>query len=99
MPKFIVNMNYVEAKSTNFIIEAESEGDIHDVFGEENFEYPFFDENCKWITSQFEPPVIDNITMFTGKVPSKVICTKEQNNKIQKLFNKTIKQISIDEAN
>ena len=48
MPKFIVNMNYVEAKSTNFIIEAESEGDIHDVFGEENFEYPFFDENCKW---------------------------------------------------
>jgi hypothetical protein len=99
MPKFIVNMNYVEAKSTNFIIEAESEGDIHDVFGEENFEYPFFDENCKWITSQFEPPVIDNITMFTGKVPNKVICTKEQNDKIQKLFNKTIKQISIDEAN
>ena len=99
MPKFIVNMNYVEAKSTSFIIEAESEGDIHDVFGEENFEYPFFDENCKWITSQFEPPVIDNITMFIGKVPSKVICTKEQNNKIQKLFNKTIKQISIDEAN
>ena len=99
MPKFIVNMNYVEAKSTNFIIEAESEGDIHDVFGEENFEYPFFDENCKWITSQFEPPVIDNITMFTGKVPNKVICTKDQNDKIQKLFNKTIKQISIDEAN
>jgi hypothetical protein len=99
MPKFIVNMNYVEAKSTNFIIEAESEGDIHDVFGEENFEYPFFDENCKWITSQFEPPVIDNITMFTGKVPNKIICTKEQNDKIQKLFNKTIKQISIDEAN
>lgn len=99
MPKFIVNMNYVEAKSTNFIIEAESEGDIHDVFGEENFEYPFFDENCKWVTSQFEPPVIDNITMFTGKVPNKTICTKEQNNKIQKLFNKTIKQISVDEAN
>jgi len=97
MPKFIVNMNYVEAKSTNFIIEAESEDEIHDAFSEENFEYPFFDENCKWITSQFEPPVIDNISMFIGKVPNKVICTKEQNNKIQKLFNKTIKQL--DEVN
>ena len=96
MPKFLVTMNVVEAKSTNFIIEAESGNDIHDVFGEENFEYPFFDENCKWVTSQFEPPVIDSITMFTGKVPN-IICTKNQNNKIQKLFNKTIKQL--DEAN
>lgn len=97
MPKFLVSMNVVEAKTTTFIIEAENEDEIHDAFSEENFEYPFFDENCRWITSQFEPPVVDNITMFIGKVPNKVICTKAQNNKIQKLFNKTIKQL--DEAN
>jgi hypothetical protein len=94
MPKFLVNMNYVEAKSTNFIIEAQSEDDIRDAFGEENFEYPFFDENCKWITSQFEPPVIEDITKFTGKIPNHPICTKAQNNKIQRLFNKTIKQLN-----
>ena len=94
MPKFLVNMNYVEAKSTNFIIEAESEHDIHDAFGEENFEYPFFDENCKWITSQFEPPLIEDITKFTGKIPTDTICTKKQNIKIQKLFNNTIKQLT-----
>ena len=96
MPKFIVNMNYVEAKNTSFIIETENESDIHDVFGEENFEYPFFDENCKWVTSEFEPPVIDDITEIKGSIPY-IICTKTQNNKIQKLFNKTIKQL--DEAN
>ena len=98
MPKFLVRMNYVEAKSTNFVIEAESESDIHDVFGEENFEYPFFDENCKWVTSQFEPPVIDDITEIKVNIPFPyIICTKTQNNKIQKLFNRTIKQL--DEAN
>jgi hypothetical protein len=89
-------MNYVEAKSTNFIIEAESEDDIHDAFSEENFEYPFFDENCKWVSSEFEPPVIDYIKEIKGNIPY-IICTKTQNNKIQKLFNKTIKQL--DEAN
>jgi hypothetical protein len=97
MPKFLVNMNYVEAKGTNFIIEAESEDDIRDAFGEENFDYPFFDENCKWVTDQFEPPIIEDITKFVGKIPRDPICTKTQNNKIQKLFNKTIKQLN--EAN
>lgn len=96
MPKFLVSMNYVEVKSTSFIIETDSENNIHDVFGEENFEYPFFDENCKWVTSEFEPPTVDDIKEIKGDTPY-IICTKTQNNKIQKLFNKTIKQL--DEAN
>lgn len=96
MPKFLVSMNVVEAKTTSFIIETDSEDDIHDAFGEENFEYPFFDENCKWVTSEFEPPIVDNIKEIKGNIPH-IICTKTQNNKIQKLFNKTIKQL--DESN
>lgn len=96
MPKFLVSMNVVEAKTTSFIIETDSEDDIHDAFGEENFEYPFFDENCKWVTSEFEPPIVDNIKEIKGNTPH-IICTNTQNNKIQKLFNKTIKQL--DEAN
>lgn len=96
MPKFLVSMNYVEAKSTSFIIETDSEDDIHDAFGEENFEYPFFDENCKWVTSEFEPPTVDDIKEIKDNIPY-IICTKTQNDKIQKLFNKTIKQL--DEAN
>lgn len=96
MPKFLVSMNIVEAKTTSFVIETENEDDIHDAFGEENFEYPFFDENCKWVTSEFEPPVVDNIKEIKGNTPY-IICTKTQNNKIQKVFNKTIKQL--DEVN
>lgn len=96
MPKFLVSMNVLEAKTTSFIIETKSEGDIHDAFGEENFEYPFFDENCKWVTSAFEPPIVDDIKEIKGNIPY-IICTKTQNDKIQKLFNKTIKQL--DEAN
>jgi len=87
-------MNYLEAKSTSFIIEANDENDIHDAFGETNFDYPFFDENCKWVTSEFEPPTVDDVKEIEGI--QHIICTKAQNNKIQKLFNKTIKQL--DEA-
>lgn len=86
MPKFLVNMNFVEAKSTNFIIEADHEDDVHDALGE--LDYTFFEKNCKWVTSDYEPPVIDNITVIVGKVPNKAICTKEQNKKIQSRFNK-----------
>lgn len=92
MPKFLVSMNFVEAKSTTFIIEAENMSDIHDAFGEENFEYSFFEDNCKWVTSEFQPAEVDDVSLIKGKSPD-TICTKAQNNKIQKLFNKTIKQL------
>jgi hypothetical protein len=92
MPKFFVSMNFAEVKSTTFIIEAENEDDIHDAFSEENFEYSFFEDNCKWVTSEFQPAEIDDVSLIKGKF-SDTICTKAQNNKIQKLFNKTIKQL------
>lgn len=85
MPKFIVNMNFVEAKSTNFIIEAENEDDIHDALNE--LDSTFFEKNCKWLTSDYEPPIIDNVEIVKGKVPNKTICSKEQTKKIQSSFN------------
>lgn len=86
MPKYLVNMNFVEAKSTNFIIEANDEDDIRDALGE--LDYTFFEKNCKWVSSDYEPPIIDNIEVINGKVPNKPICTKEQNKKIQGRFDK-----------
>lgn len=86
MPKFIVNMNFVEAKSTNFVIEANDEDDIRDALGE--LDYTFFEKNCRWLTSDYEPPIIDNIEVVNGKLPNNTICTKEQNKKIQSKFNK-----------
>lgn len=86
MPKFIVNMNFMEAKSTNFVIEAENEDDIHDALGE--LEYTFFEKNCRWLTSDFEAPAIDNVKLVEGKLPNKTICSKEQTKKIQSRFNK-----------
>ena len=89
MPKFIVNMNIVEAKSTNFIIEADKEDDIYDAFGELDFTY--FEKNCKWLTSEYEPPDIEQVTEVEGKIPNRPICTKEQNKKLQKKFSNIIK--------
>lgn len=88
MPKFLVNMNFVEAKSTNFIIEADDEDDVQDALGE--LDYSFFEKNCKWLSSDYEPPTIDNIEELKDKVPNKTICNKEQNKKIQSRFNKVM---------
>lgn len=96
MPKFIVNMNFVEAKSTNFIIEADSEDDVYD--GLDNMDYTFFEKNCKWLSSGYEPPVIDNVEQLQGKLPNKTICTKEQNKKIQIKFTKVIESFNKAES-
>lgn len=86
MPKFLINMNFVEAKSTNFIIEAKDEDDIRDVLGE--LDYTFFEKNCRWLSSNYEPPIIENIEEIKNKLPNRTICTKEQNKKIQTKFDK-----------
>lgn len=86
MPKFIVNMNFVESKSTNFVLEANDEDDIRDALGE--LDYSFFEKHCKWLTSGYEPPIIDNIEEVKDKISNKTICTKEQTKKIQRKFNK-----------
>ena len=65
MPKFLVSMNYVEAHSTKFIIEAEDEDAIWDGIGNMNMD--FLEENLEWHTSQYESPEIDEIKTIPKK--------------------------------
>lgn len=88
MPKFLVNMNYVEAKSTNFVIEAKNEDDVYDALGE--IPSSFFEKNLKWLTSLYEPPVIDNVMLIEKKLPNKTISSKEQTSKLQQKFDRVI---------
>lgn len=88
MPKFLVTMNYVEAKQTSFIIEAKNEDDLHDGLGE--FDGDFFEENCDWTTSDYEPPIVEDVERLSNK-KTKPFTGTVKNRKIQKEFNKTIK--------
>lgn len=87
MPKFLVTMNYVEAKSTSFVIEAENESDVNDGLGE--LDSDFFEKNCQWTTTDYEPPVIENVEQTKKGLG---FCDASKNKKIQNKFNKIIKQ-------
>lgn len=87
MPKFLVSMNIVEARSAKFIIEAEDEDAVYDGIG--NIESDFLEENIKWYTSQYEPPVIDEVKTVPENSKDYTL-----NKKIQKEFDKSIKELS-----
>ena len=87
MPKFLVSMNIVEARSAKFIIEAEDEDAVYEGIG--NIESDFLEENIKWYTSQFEPPVIDEVKTVPENSKDYTL-----NKKIQKEFDKSIKELS-----
>jgi hypothetical protein len=87
MPKFLVSMNVVEARSTKFIIEAEDEDAIWDGIG--NIDLDILEENLEWHTSEYEPPEIDEIKTIPNKSKDYTI-----NKKIQKEFDKSIKELS-----
>lgn len=96
MPKFLVTMNIVESKGTSFILEAESESDVHDALGE--LDYTFFEKNCDWTTTDYEPPVVDNVQIV--KPAQKIGFTKEgKNKKIQKRFDKIVDSFNKVEKN
>lgn len=82
-------MNLVEAKSTSFVIEAEDSDDIYEALGELDFTY--FEKNCKWVTSEYEPPIIEDI-VSAGK--NKGICNLDQTKKIQTKYNQLIKDLT-----
>lgn len=87
MPKFLVSMNIVEARSAKFIIEAEDEDAVYEGIG--NIESDFLEENIKWCTSQYEPPVIDEVKTVPENSKDYTL-----NKKIQKEFDKSIKELS-----
>ena len=90
MPKFLVSMNVVEARSTKFIIEAEDEAAVYD--GISNIDMDILEKDIKWYTSEYEPPVIDDVEIIPEDSKDYTL-----NKKIQKEFDKAIKQL--DEAN
>ena len=92
MPKFIVNMNMVEIKRANFVLEAKNEEDVHDALSE--LDYNYFLKNLKWETTDFEPPLIDSVEKVKGRKNICVTSTKTQTSKIQKKFNTIIEEFN-----
>lgn len=99
MPKFIVNMNYVEAKRASFVVEADNEDDVYEGLGE--IDHDFFEnhENLKWVCSDYEPPIIDGIELLNAKNKNQISCTVKQQKVIQKEFDRVIEFFNTTEAN
>lgn len=57
MPKYEVTMNYVEAKTATFIVEAKDPDELHELIGE--IDLDFVEDNAGFYVSDYEPPVID----------------------------------------
>jgi hypothetical protein len=68
MPKYEVTMNYVEAKSATFVVEAEDEDTLHDLIGE--LDGDMLEKMSDfWYTSDFEPPIIDKFKKVHRDTP------------------------------
>lgn len=90
MPKFLVTMNYVEAKRASFVIDAENEDDVYDGMGEIGLDFIENHENVKWVCSDYEPPLVDNVEPLSKKNEGMISCTVKQQKQIQKEFDKVI---------
>lgn len=90
MPKFVVTMNYVEAKRASFVIDANNEDDVYEGLGEVDHDFFENHQNLKWVCSDYEPPIIDGITPLSAKNKSQITCTVQQQKQIQKEFDKVI---------
>lgn len=83
-------MNYVEAKRTSFVIEADNEDDVYEAIGEIDNDFFENHENIKWVCSDYEPPIIDGVELLNKKNEQSVCCTVKQQKTIQKEFDKVI---------
>ena len=102
MPKFVVSMNYIEAKSASFIIEAKNEDDVYDAIGEIDNDFFENHDNVKWVCSGYEPPIIDFVYQVKkNKLKNKraTTCTIKQQKAIQKQFDSVIEHFNQTEAN
>ena len=91
MPKFLVSMNVVEARSSKFIIEADDEAAVYD--GISNINIDILEKDIKWHTSGYEPPVIDDVKIIQEDSKDYTL-----NKKIQKEFNKTTFRMLIESS-
>lgn len=98
MPKFVVSMNYVEAKRTSFIIDAKNEDDVYEAIGEIDNDFFENHDNLKWICSDFEPPIIDSVQRLSKTNEKSVCCTIKQQKGIQKMFDSVIDTFNKMEA-
>lgn len=99
MPKFLVTMNYVEAKRTSFIIDANNEDDVYEAIGEIDTDFFENHENVKWVCSDYEPPIIDDIKPLNNKNKNSVSCSEKQQKAIQKQFDSVIEYFNQAETN
>ena len=90
MPKFVVTMNYVEAKRASFVIDAKNEDDVYEAVGEIDMDFLENHENVKWVCSDYEPPIIDGVEPLNSKNKNMISCTEKQQKQIQKEFDKVI---------
>ena len=98
MPKFVVSMNYVEAKKTSFVIEAKDENDIYEALGEIDNDFFENHDNVKWVCSDYEPPIIDSVQRLNKTNEKFVYCTIKQQKGIQKMFDSVIDTFNKTEA-
>jgi hypothetical protein len=98
MPKFVVTMNYVEAKRASFVIDAKNEDDVYEAVGEIGIDFLENHENVKWVCSDYEPPIIDGVEPLNSKNKNMISCTQKQQKQIQKEFDKVIDFFNKTEA-
>jgi len=98
MPKFFVAMNYVEAKRASFVIDAKSVDDVYEAIGEIDNDFFENHENLKWVCSDYEPPIIDEVELLDDKNKNRVSCTVKQQKQIQREFDKVIDFFNQSEA-
>jgi len=75
MPKYKVIMNYVEAKTAEFVVEAKDPTDLHDLIGEVDLD--FLEENAGFYTTDYEPPVIEDYEKVHKDTPVHKAIQKE----------------------
>ena len=77
MPKYKVSMNYVEAKTATFVVEAKDPDELHDLIGE--LDLDLVEDVLAWNTSAYEPPIIDSFEKVNKDTPVHPVIQKEMN--------------------
>lgn len=67
MPKYEVTMNYVEAKTAKFVVEAKDPDELHELIGELDLDY--LEENAGFSTCDYEPPIIEEYERVSKDTP------------------------------
>lgn len=67
MPKYKVKMNYVIAKSAEFVVEADDPDQLHDLIG--NIDCDVMEEVAPWVCSDYEPPIIEDFEKVSKDTP------------------------------